>query len=101
MCGILFQVRKNKFLKQDVASVLASLQLIKHRGPDGEGVMFIDSATGKRWTLKTNETPSGIHCDGGLDDFPEHTFDICMGHRRLSIFDLSIAGHQPFTDSNG
>lgn len=40
-----------------------------HRGPDAEG-------------LKTFETPAGL---------------VVMGHRRLSIYDLSAAGSQPMT----
>lgn len=101
MCGILFQYKKQKFSRKDAEKIMASLDLVKHRGPDGEGVMFIDSVSGKKWTLKTNDTPSAIQTDGTLNEFPESQFDVCLGHRRLSIFDLSTAGHQPFTDQNG
>ncbi|CAN5268328.1 asparagine synthase (glutamine-hydrolyzing) [soil metagenome] len=101
MCGLLFRFNKNKFKREDLPSILNSLQLIKHRGPDGEGILFLDSATGNRWVLKSKETPDGIVCDGELSDFPEGVFDVCMAHRRLSIFDLTIAGHQPFNDAQG
>lgn len=101
MCGLLFQITKKKISREDAVKLLESLQLIKHRGPNGEGVLFIDSNTGRKWTLRTPETPAEIDCDGILDTFPENTFDICMGHRRLSIFDLSVAGHQPYMDDKG
>jgi asparagine synthase (glutamine-hydrolysing) len=28
----------------------------------------------------------------------DHDYDLCMGHRRLSIIDVSYAGHQPMSD---
>lgn len=47
------------------------LDLIKHRGPD----------------------------DSGIDVIQTHFHQICLAHRRLSILDLSAAGHQPmFTE---
>ncbi|MDQ3048636.1 MAG: asparagine synthase (glutamine-hydrolyzing) [Bacteroidota bacterium] len=101
MCGLLFQIRDQPFSRRNVKQILNSLKTIRHRGPDGEGVMFINSRTGEKWVLKTEDTPDGIKCDGTLDEFPEGEFDMCLGHRRLSIFDLSIAGHQPFTDARG
>lgn len=44
-----------------------TLNLIKHRGPD----------------------------DFGIDSFEVNGHDVYFGHRRLSIIDLSAAGHQP------
>ena len=44
---------------------------LKHRGPDDSGVFFDKSS------------------------------NVCLGHRRLSIIDLSNNGHQPMTESSG
>jgi asparagine synthase (glutamine-hydrolysing) len=44
-----------------------ALEIIKHRGPDGRGAMA----------------------------FPLEKFNVCLGHRRLSIIDLSERGSQP------
>lgn len=45
-----------------------------HRGPDGQGI----------WSSESNDVAS-----------------VCLGHRRLSILDLSEAGHQPMLDASG
>ncbi|MEW6129333.1 MAG: asparagine synthase (glutamine-hydrolyzing) [Acidobacteriota bacterium] len=47
------------------------LAAIAHRGPDDEGIFIADAAEGER---------------------------VGLGHRRLSIIDLSSAGHEPMTD---
>lgn len=38
---------------------------------------------------------------GPDDEGVELLDNVCLGHRRLSIIDLSTDGHQPFTDSTG
>lgn len=72
MCGIAGIFRTGS----DSVDALKELALrmarsIEHRGPDDEGA----------WAD------------------PEH--GVAFGHRRLSIVDLSAAGHQPMTSSNG
>ena len=47
------------------------LDLISHRGPDDSGTFF------------------------------DKNFKIGLGHRRLSIIDLSKAGHQPMISNDG
>lgn len=101
MCGILLHIKQSKFRRSDVENIISSLQLIDHRGPDGEGVVFLNTLTGEKWTLRTRQTPAQATCNGSKEDFPEGVFNLCMAHKRLSIFDLSFAGHQPFFDENG
>ena len=68
MCGIAGIVRFDKKpVKKD--EVLKMMRVIKHRGPDDEGV-YVDGWIG-------------------------------LGQVRLSILDLSAAGHQPMTDATG
>lgn len=57
-------------------------EMIRHRGPDDEGFMFINS--------KSGEFAEGIH--------EKHEYDIAFGFKRLAIIDLSKDGHQPFVD---
>ena len=73
MCGISAAISKNRTLKRSEISAITSV--VKHRGPDGDGV----------WT---NEGDS------------EHNW-IGIGHTRLSILDLSSASGQPFLSRDG
>ena len=60
------------------------LSAIAHRGPDDEGIAaFVDGGS-KGWIHHHGTTPQ-----------------IVLGHRRLSILDLSQAGHQPMVTADG
>ncbi len=63
MCGI------NGFDWSDTINIKQMNDVLRHRGPDGEGV-FIDG-------------------------------EVSLGHRRLSIIDLSEKGRQPMSSSDG
>lgn len=102
MCGILMYHKKGGFSRENVGQGLRALELARHRGSDGEGVVLIDSKTGKSQSLRTADTPNDIACDLNTpDQLEEGSFDILLGHRRLSIFDTSSTGHQPMWDEFG
>jgi asparagine synthase (glutamine-hydrolysing) len=66
----------------------------RHRGPDDEGYLFIDSDAGV-WCAA-----GGKDTDPSLGLRPHQTvetrdFDLALGSRRLAILDLSPAGHMP------
>ena len=71
MCGILLAVERHASV--DRARFKRALDAIAHRGPDGEGIAHIDVLDGR----------------GG-------TISVALGHRRLSILDLSDRSSQPF-----
>ncbi|HVF86931.1 MAG TPA: asparagine synthase (glutamine-hydrolyzing) [Pyrinomonadaceae bacterium] len=71
MCGI-----AGIITAQAEARMGAMLKTIEHRGRDDEGV----------WA-------SGVIDDAGRQ--------VCFGHRRLSIIDTSVAGHQPMLTEDG
>ena len=72
MCGIAGFLRVGGFRAPDAQRILAAqCQTLLHRGPDDIGT----------W----------IDADAG----------IALGHRRLSILDLSPAGHQPMMSASG
>ena len=58
----------------DAQLIKNMLARIAHRGPDDEGVYLSETSSGER---------------------------IGLGHRRLSIIDLSPAGHEPMSDAGG
>lgn len=96
MCGI-FGIFSNDSLEP--SRVAAMSEVLRHRGPDDEGFVAFRADGTSDW-LKGCDTPPDMASKLGL------TADICnatlvdgytgiLGHRRLSILDLSERGHQP------
>ena len=105
MCGIAGIVSKNKTISLKKA-VFAMSQSIKHRGPDGEGFVFFS----KENTLPvySDETPlvnkqskKFIYNPSISIHEIDESYDLTFAQRRLSIIDLSEAGHQPMCDTSG
>jgi len=71
MCGIAGILAKSACVNERTLAVMAAS--LAHRGPDDEGMQILRAA-------------------GGGD------LSVGLVHRRLSIIDLSSAGHQPMTD---
>lgn len=90
MCGIAgyCSLKKEKI---DTGRFKLLLDAISHRGPDDYGYAAFNSALGKSLFIENPE-------DTGRINF---TADIILGHRRLSIIDLSSSGRQPMTDERG
>lgn len=86
MCGITGIVDINKKVI-DTETVIRMIRSIKHRGPDDEGV-FVEN---------------GGKYKEGLDNrsLSPDTYNIGLGHKRLSIIDLSKAGKQPMSNEDG
>lgn len=72
MCGII-GARVLPGSEVSAQDVERGIELLAHRGPDAKGLRAI----------------------------PTGAAPICLGHTRLSILDLSSAGHQPMTSSDG
>ncbi len=94
MCGILVHIKKEGLNKQDINSALESLKIIDHRGPDGDGLILINSTNGDYRFINSGNVPRHIHCSD-LNEQELGAYNILMGHKRLSIFDLSANGFQP------
>lgn len=70
------------------ANLRAVTSLAAHRGPDDEGLTLFGS--------------DGTWCDDKVAQPEAASMWIAgFGHRRLSIIDLSSAGHQPMSDASG
>ncbi|MDR0605864.1 MAG: hypothetical protein LBG80_16360, partial [Bacteroidales bacterium] len=91
MCGITGIVYNNAV--GDVDDIQAMSDAIAHRGPDGEGFVAINAQSGKITELGGPRTPVLVPPLAGFGA----NADIYLAHRRLSIIDLSVAGHQPMT----
>lgn len=107
MCGIsaLFSKQPSKKI---VKSIVDMTSIVRHRGPDDEGFIFFSNDTGKIIATGGLDTPqlafnSQFNYAPGLlwKELHDVAFDAALGHRRLSIVDLSPAGHQPMCTEDG
>lgn len=104
MCGIAGLVQSESI---DLRSFRRMLDLLSHRGPDDEGFVVF-SARGPI-CLGGDDTVSFDPIDelpyrpvAHISDFTREYLPayLIMGHRRLSIVDLSPFGHQPMSYAN-
>src|SRR5262249_5923574 len=95
MCGIavLFEPGAPDWMPGTLA---AMTRLARHRGPDGEGLAFLVSKEYRMRAVSTAETRAGVRGDREA----AQGATLGLGHRRLSIIDLTVAGHQPMADEN-
>ncbi len=82
MCGIVGVV-DGTGVTRHLEAVERASRALQHRGPDGEGLVVLDS--------RADPTAGPSH-DGG---------DVALAHRRLSILDLSDAAAQPMQGPSG
>ncbi len=81
---------------------------VHHRGPDDEGYVFIGVDERTPMAFGGTDTPAACY-DAHTSHAPRQPFPasppagsvVAMGHRRLSIVDLSPAGHQPMSYADG
>jgi asparagine synthase (glutamine-hydrolysing) len=99
MCGI-FGVWEYGGRSADADAVGRATRRLRHRGPDDEGYLFADTRTGRRTLCGGPDTDAALNLPplAGLEGGP---FDLAFGFRRLSILDLSPAGHQPMSSADG
>jgi len=82
VCGIFCAVSlQEKFSPEAFDRFVKLTDLVSYRGPDDSGYLALDTRTGSA--------------------SQKQRFNVFLGSRRLSIFDLSPAGHQPMTDGKG
>lgn len=80
-----------------LARIRVMTRLLSHRGPDDEG--FLIAGRSGAFSLGGTETTQGVY-EAGLAAEWRHPGEgsfLALGHRRLSILDLSARGHQPMS----
>ena len=83
MCGICGKISLNGAMSENLIHKMC--EVLKHRGPDSEGVEIFNH-----------------HNPNRAGDLRSPTrFSVGLGHRRLSVIDLSPAGHQPMSNEDG
>jgi asparagine synthase (glutamine-hydrolysing) len=93
MCGILTIV--NTGTKTNSEHLLSACSIIRHRGPDDEGLLTW-SPGNEPVVWAGGDTAASTLNHWKYDTLqPGQKFKVGFGHRRLSILDLSPGGHQP------
>lgn len=101
MCGISVFFNKHKVTKENYIDFLCSLKKINHRGPDDEGVVLINTHTNDFRIIKTDVTPLADNRVTNIESINVENYNLILGHKRLSIIDLSAQGHQPMQGIDG
>jgi asparagine synthase (glutamine-hydrolysing) len=95
MCGILAIINKNEQRAVKADELIKLSSIINHRGPDDEGFLTWNAGDEpKIWAGSDTATSTLAHWHYN-NLIPDQEFTVGFGHRRLSILDLSPAGHQP------
>jgi asparagine synthase (glutamine-hydrolysing) len=77
--------------------------LARHRGPDDEGYLLVGEPGSAPELLGGPDTPADAYrseapfAPTSAIDGRERPVTVAFGHRRLSIIDLSVLGHQPMS----
>ncbi len=99
MCGILGATASGERIAAPEAFRNA-LRRLRHRGPDDEGYLLANTVTRQVLHCGGEDTAQGL----SLPKIPQDGLDrynALLGFRRLSILDLSPAGHQPMRSHDG
>ena len=89
MCGIAGLYSINKWFTND--NIIGILKLMKHRGPNGFGLIYGDLGNGEYETIKNMDVNKIENVNLGLKP------NLALLHTRLSTQDLSDSGLQPMS----
>jgi asparagine synthase (glutamine-hydrolysing) len=99
MCGINGIISDNPDIKR---KIIAQNKLLRHRGPDDEGFVFINTKSNSIQHFAGDDSINFIKSKySHVSSAPFDKYNLIMGNRRLSIIDLSEHGHGPMCDNSG
>jgi len=98
MCGIVGWIRPRGHVV-DVERVRIANTRMRHRGPDDEGYLTYSAETGLAVPYAGRDT-RGSSSLSDLETCAQPS-NCVIAHRRLSIIDLTAAGHQPMGSADG
>lgn len=99
MCGIAGIYHSHGTVDPKVIGKMT--EILRHRGPDDEGYLFVSTPTGASEERGGQDTVPQLKIRTKSIQDPLPSCNLAFGHRRLSIIDLTPFGHQPMSYDHG
>ena len=99
MCGI-FGFWDTAHQDLDLKVIKQAVHSIRHRGPDDEGYLLFNTGKNNVAACGGAESDPSLNLPD-IERFSGQDYDLAFGFRRLSILDITPAGHQPMSYADG